>query len=195
MITLSKKFTLVCGVLCLCNFGCSPEKHVDTTLAPTAPVVVSVAKTPESPPETALFADLTLDVYAYPKAIATQEDIALGAEDPLLKRNACLTLVALHMNRENPNQDFCAASKALSQALGFDSSLGTNVIIQRWLDVFALMAEMREGYEDTSQLREDNIALRKSLEKQHRTISYLETTLEELKKVEQDVAEKKRLYR
>jgi hypothetical protein len=151
---------------------------------------------PEEPvTETPVLADLTLDVYAYPKAIATQEDIVLEAEDPLLKRNAYLALVSLHMNRANPNQDFFAASKALDQALELDPSLSDNVTLQRWFDIFTLLAEMREGYEDTSQLREDNAALRQALAKQHSTISYLETTLEELKKVEQDVAEKKRMYR
>lgn len=195
MITLSRSLMLVCGVLCLCSFGCSPTKQVKEPLAPSVPVVVSMAEPREAVVETPVFADLTLDVYAYPKAIATQEDIVLEAEDPLLKRNACLALTSLHMNRENPNQDFFAASKALNQALEFDPSLADNVSLQRWLDIFALLAEMRDEYGDTNQVREDNIALRKSLEKQHQTISYLETTLEELKKVEQDVAEKKRLYR
>lgn len=190
-------YTVLVGALCLCVISCTPAKKVEPALVPA--VVSETMETDPAPHDhdtpPPIFSALTLDVYAYPKAIATQEDIVLEAEDTLIKRNAYLSLVSLHMNRINPNQDFLAASLALTHAVELDPSLVDRIAIQRWLDVFALLHEMQDGYTAAGRLQDDNDSLKATLKKQQRTITYLEATLEELRKVEQDVAEKKRLYR
>ena len=188
---------LTCCTLCLCVLGCSPEKKVETerVLAPEVMHSLPQEEAVVLEPVGVAFADGSLDVYAYPRAIAIQEDITLVTKDLPAQRDAYLELFSLHMNRNNPNQDFVAASAALESAVALDPALGDNVTVQRWLDVFAFMAELRENQEVSGQLKKENEHMREALLKQQSSITYLETTLQELKKLEQDVAEKKRLYR
>ena len=197
MLKLSKYMLSVAFAICFCGFGCTPDKKVvEPTLqqpVSTIPAMKSaVVSTPDSKP---LLPEIDLEVYAYPKAIADQENLLLETEDVVLKRDANLTLVVLHMSRVNPNQDFGAASEALGRAVELDSSLGNDISIQHWLDVFSLLHKMQEGYELAGQLQGENATLRALLKKQKKTITYLEMTLEELKKVESDVEKKRRRYR
>ena len=191
MVNVPKRAMLACCVFCLTSFGCASEKEVVHGLA--VPPSVAVVSTPELPAP--LLPEITLDVYAYPKAIATQEEILLEGNDLQLKRDAYLALVALHMSRVNPNQDFFAASVALDQAIELDPSLTGNILIQRWLDVFVLLHDRQEVYEVAGQLQLDYEKLLAAVEEQTRKITYLETTIEELKKIEIDVEKKRRLYR
>lgn len=205
------KYTVpVICALYFCNVGCAPGIKADSPSVPVAyPVEISSPEQMPSPPVVVgselesdpvnqhpfFVVDSALDAYAYPVAIAIQEDIVLEAENSTVKRDAYLALVALHMNRVNPNQNFFAASVALGHAVELDPSLLDGVVIQRWQDVFTLLLDLRGGAEAAAQLQEDNDMLHAALKKQKRAIIYLETTLEELKKVDHDVAEKKRSYR
>ncbi len=199
---MSLRIKYFCSVaVCLCLVACSSGKKVEDSLVQpdVADVedvaVVSSVESAEALDSFPLKTELTLDMYAYPKAIATQEDIATGAADPLVKRNAYLTLAFLHMNRVNPNQDFFAAAEALNRATEIDPTLLNDLTIQRWLDVFTLLNKMQAAHEATSQLEESNEMLRSEVEKKAYQINYLETTIEELKKIEIDVERKKRLYK
>jgi hypothetical protein len=197
MIKVSKHVFPVFLALCLCSSGCTPDKKVSNPSldksAATIPAVDVAAVSPQvSKP---LLPEIEFDVYAYPKAIAVQENVILESEDVHLKRDANLALVVLYMSRVNPNQDFGAASEALNHAVELDPSLADDVSIQHWLDVFALLREMQEEAERAESLEEENEELHTVIEKQKKTITYLETTLEELKKLESDVEKKRRLYR
>ncbi len=205
------KYTVpVICALYFCNVGCALGVKVDSPLVPASyPVTVSSLEQAVSSPvmespapghvhvsqHPFFVVDSELDAYAYPAAIATQEDIILEVENATVKRDAYLALVALHMNRVNPNQNFFAASLALDHAVELDPSLLGGVVIQRWQDVFSLLLDLRKGGEAVPRLQDDNDMLRATIKKQKRTITYLETTLEELKKIDHDVAEKKRSYR
>ncbi len=186
MLKLSKGVLLVSLAICCCTSGCTPEKEIgDSLVQSVEPVVVSVP----------VLAEFVLDRDAYSGAIVDQENIIFQAEDSLLKRNAYLALVALHMSRLNPKQDFMAASAALDHAVEFDSSLVNDISIQRWLDIFTLLRKMSGKQGIVGQLQEDNQALRVLIEKQKKSIDYFEKTLNKLQNVEIDVEKKKRLYR
>ncbi len=135
------------------------------------------------------------DAAAYPKAVAEGEEAASAAGDSREKVKAHLVLVALHLSRANPNQDFLAASRELDLAVAEDSTLLTQPYIQRWLDVFARLNAMRAGAERAGQLQDENKALAQLLKQKESEVNSLVITIEELKKLELDVAKKRRLYR
>lgn len=135
------------------------------------------------------------DVKAYPKAIAQAEEVAAATVDSRAKGQAHLSLMVLHLNRANPDQDFNAASDELDLAVQADPALLTQPSVQRWLDVFSRLNAMRKGYEVAEMLRQENQTLRISLDEKDSKIRSLSTTLKELNRMELDVEKKRRLYR
>lgn len=176
---------------CFVISGCGPEQKMAEPLADSVPPSVSS-------PDLALqgLPDLTLTAgSAYPEAVAEGEELASAAFDSREKARAHLVLVALHLSRLNPNQDFLAASKELDLAVQEDPTLVSMPFIQRWLDVFSRLNGMRGGYEMAGQLQEKNVALVELLKQKESEVTSLAATLEELKKVELYVETKRRLYR
>lgn len=187
------RYVVVLGCV-LCCLGCTPSKKVEEPLVVRTGEVVSAAKESETAFPSSLPV-MTLRSCDYPRVIAAQKDMIVETLEPALRRDAYLRLFSLHMGRLNPNQDLFAASAALNLATELDPSLLEQPYIQRWLDVFAELLAMRNTLGDAGQLYKDNKVLREEVQKQQCAISYLESTLDELRKVENDVAKKKRLYR
>lgn len=182
---------LLLVLACLVISGCAPAQKMAEPLADCGPSSVSS-------PDLSLqgLPELTLtDSSAYPQAIAEGEGLASAASDSRERGKAHLVLVALHLSRLNPNQDFLAASKELDLAVQEDPTLISMPFMQRWLDVFSHLNEMRGGYEMAGQLQAENGALVELLKQKESEVASLAATLEELKKVELYVETKRRLYR
>ncbi len=172
----------------LLGTGCQQQKTTDSeSLVPA-----SVKAVPQVPSETHVFpAEQVLQTADFAPLIANLQQKIMSELDEKTMAMAHLHLAALQIDARNPMLDYGEANKNLNKALILAPFLYNWAGVRDWLYIMADQARLQQDVATLKVLvqkeKNDNCAL-------HSEVNDLQTTLENLKKLDVSLEKKRRAY-